>query len=398
MVDLTLLREKFTELRCCIIIPTYNNDHALREVISGVLEYTADVIVVDDGSTDNTKTILRDIPQVHKITIPVNTGKGWALRKGFEYAIRQGYRYAITIDSDGQHFPQDLPRFLELAGKQPDSMILGARDMSQEEVPGTSSFGHKFSIFWFKIETGITVLDVQTGYRLYPLDRIREIRWVVSKKYEYEVEILVRLAWRGVNVLSVPVKVYYAPKENRVSHFRKFRDFTRVSIANSILVFMALLWVRPLSFFRGLRKKSVREFVREYILNSGDSNIKLSLSVSLGLFIGVTPIWGWQIVTTLGLAHLLKLNKFVAVSVSNISLPPMLPFVIFLSYLIGGWAMGVNTTNIHYMPGSGLQWIRENIIQYLLGSVLLGLSLALVMGPVTYLILSIFRKNPGNGA
>ncbi len=142
----------------------------------------------------------------------------------------------------------------------------------------------------------------------------------------------------------------------------------------------------------------MREFVREYILNSGDSNIKLSLSVSLGLFIGVTPIWGWQIVTTLGLAHLLKLNKFVAVSVSNISLPPMLPFVIFLSYLIGGWAMGVNTTNIHYMPGSGLQWIRENIIQYLLGSVLLGLSLALVMGPVTYLILSIFRKNPGNGA
>jgi uncharacterized protein (DUF2062 family) len=264
--------------------------------------------------------------------------------------------------------------------------------MTMEEVPGTSSFGHKFSIFWFKVETGIKVLDVQTGYRLYPLHKIRDIKWIISKKYEYEVEILVRLAWRNVSVLDVPVKVYYAPKETRVSHFRKFRDFTRVSIANSILVFLALLWVRPLSFFQGLRKKSVREFVTEYIINNKDSNTTLSLSVALGLFIGVTPIWGWQIVTTLGLAHLFKLNKFVAVTASNISLPPMLPFVIFLSYIIGGWVLGANDSNLQYSSGLGLQWIKENLVQYLLGSLMLGLMLALVMGPVTYLLLQLFRK------
>ncbi|MEI7662559.1 MAG: DUF2062 domain-containing protein [Bacteroidota bacterium] len=392
MVDLSLVRQKFDELRCCIIIPTYNNDHALESVIQGVLAYTDAVIVVDDGSTDTTKSILERMDVIQKITIPLNTGKGWALRQGFNHAISRGYRYAITIDSDGQHFPDDLPLFLDLVQQQPDSMILGARDMGRDDVPGTSSFGHKFSIFWFKVETGITILDVQTGYRLYPLDRIREIRRFVSKKYEFEVEILVRLAWRDVSILSVPVKVYYAPKEIRVSHFRKFRDFTRVSIANSILVFMALLWVRPLSFFKGLRKKSIREFFMEYMVNSQDSNLKLALSVALGLFIGVTPIWGWQILTAFGLAHLFKLNKFITVTASNISLPPMLPFIIFASYFLGGWVMGVNMAHVSYFHGIGFQWIKDNLIQYLLGSVILGALLSLVFGPVTYLFLTIFRK------
>jgi glycosyltransferase involved in cell wall biosynthesis len=395
MPDLPLLRQKFTDLKCCIIIPTYNNDHALEDVIRGVLGYTNDVIVVNDGSTDGTAAILAQYPEVRTVTIPVNTGKGWALRLGFREAIQQGFRYAITIDSDGQHFPEDLPRFLELAENQPDSMILGARDMTMEGVPGTSSFGHKFSIFWFKVETGITVLDVQTGYRLYPLHKIREIRRVVSKKYEYEVEILVRLAWRGVKVLSVPVKVYYAPRETRVSHFRKFRDFTRVSIANSILVFMALLWVRPLSFFQGLRKKSVREFFQEYIVNSQDSNAKIAWSIALGLFIGVTPIWGWQIVTTFALAHLFKLNKFIAVTASNISLPPMLPFVIFLSYIMGGWLLGEKVTDIAYGSGFNLQWIKENLVQYLVGSLLLAISLAGIIGPLSYLLLHYFRRKNG---
>jgi glycosyltransferase involved in cell wall biosynthesis len=393
MLDLPLVRQKFKELNCCIIVPTYNNDHALEEVIDGVLQYTNDVIVVNDGSTDQTSSILNQYPEIHKIHIPFNTGKGWALRQGFKHAISMGFRYAITIDSDGQHFPDDLPLFLDMVEKNPDSMVLGARDMLMDEVPGTSSFGHKFSIFWFKVETGITVLDVQTGYRLYPLNKINEIRRVVSKKYEYEVEILVRLAWRGVDILSVPVKVFYAPKETRVSHFRKFRDFTRVSIANSILVFMALFWVRPLSFFKGLRKKSVREFFMEYVVNSEDSNSKLAKSVALGLFIGVTPIWGWQIVTTLGLAHLFKLNKFVALTASNISLPPMLPFVIFLSYIIGGLVMGINVADMQYNSGIGLQWIKENLVQYLIGSLIFASSLALVFGPLSYLLLRFFRKD-----
>ncbi|MDP1621180.1 MAG: DUF2062 domain-containing protein [Bacteroidales bacterium] len=392
MPDLTQLRLKFSELNCCIIIPTYNNDHALEGVINGVLQYTSDVIVVNDGSTDQTDSILKRFSQIQVIHIPTNTGKGWALRQGFSHAIEQRFRYAITIDSDGQHFPEDLPLFLELIEQRPDSIILGAREMTRDDIPHTSSFGHKFSIFWFKVETGITVADVQTGYRLYPLNKIKETRWVFSKKYEYEVEILVRLAWRGVSVLSVPVKVYYAPKEIRVSHFRKFRDFTRVSIANTILVFIAFLWVRPVLFFHKLRKKSIREFFTEYIVNSQDSNAKLVKSIALGLFIGVMPIWGWQIVATLGLAHLFKLNKFVAVAASNISIPPMLPLIIFLSYILGGWALGVNVSNLHYNPVFGLQWIKDNLVQYAVGSLVLGMVLVVVLSPFFYLLLHLFRK------
>jgi glycosyltransferase involved in cell wall biosynthesis len=392
MPDVKRIQQQFIDLNCCVIIPTYNNEHALEKVIREVLKYTGRVIVVNDGSTDLTSSILELFPMLEIHNIQVNTGKGWALRQGFRHAIEEGYRYAITIDSDGQHFPEDLHLFLEAVEQQPDSMILGARDMTRQGIPGTSSFGHKFSIFWFKVETGINIPDVQTGYRLYPLDKLKEIGHIISKKYEYEVEILVRLAWRGVPVISVPVKVYYAPKETRVSHFRKFRDFTRVSIANSILVFMALLWVRPIGFFKGLRKKSVREFFQEYIINSGDSDAKLAKSVALGLFIGVTPIWGWQIVTTIGLAHLFRLNKFVAVTASNISLPPMLPFVIFLSYIIGGWVLGIKVAQLEYNTGIGLQWIRENLVQYLVGSLVLGITLVAVFWPITYFLLRLFRK------
>ena len=378
---------------CCVIIPTYNNEHALAEVIHGVLSYASKVIVVNDGSTDRTPEILAQFREIHVINIENNTGKGWALRTGFQYAIRQGYRYAITIDSDGQHFPSDIPFFLDLISKEPDSMILGARNMSQKAVPGASSFGHKFSIFWFKIETGITVPDVQTGYRLYPLYRIQEFKRFYTKKYEFEVEIMVRLAWKGVKLLSLPVDVYYAPKEVRVSHFRKFRDFTRVSITNSLLVFMALLWVRPINFFRGLGKISWRGFIQKYIINSDDSNARLAASVSLGMFMAVTPIWGWQIVTTMAIAHVLKLNKFVAVAVSNISLPPVLPFIIFLSYLAGGWILGENITNMTYSTDIGFQWIKDNIVQYLLGSIAFGLALALFFGPLSFLLFKLFRKS-----
>lgn len=392
MTDNKLIKKRFSDLRCCVIIPTFNNDHALATVLDGVLQYLDDVIVVNDGCTDQTDAILAGYEQIRVIRVPDNRGKGWALRLGFGLACSMGFRYAITIDSDGQHFADDLPLFLEVIEQNPGALVLGARNMTQEEVPGSSNFGHKFSIFWFRIETGINVPDVQTGYRLYPLESLEKITRVVSRKYEYEVEILVRLAWMGVKILSVPVRVYYAPREQRVTHFRKVRDFTRVSIANTILVFVALLWVRPFAFLKSLRKKSFRDLFTEYIVNSGDSNLNLALSVSLGLFIGVMPIWGWQMMAAFGLAQAFKLNKFIAVAASNISIPPVLPLIIFLSYIAGGWILGLNTSAMEYDSGIGLQWIKENLIQYLIGSLILGVALVLVLGPITYILLTLFRK------
>ncbi|MBE0648071.1 MAG: DUF2062 domain-containing protein [Bacteroidales bacterium] len=396
------------ELRCCVIIPTYNNAGTLADVIRGVSSYTNDIIVVNDGSTDETAEVLRKVGSWqlpfgtegssiassphHLITIEKNTGKGFALREGFAYAIQAGYRYAITIDSDGQHFPDDIPKFIEAAERHPDSMIIGARDMSQNDVPGTSSFGHKFSIFWFNVETGLNVSDVQSGYRLYPLHRVSMIRHFYSRKYEFEVEVLVRLAWRGVFIHSVPVRVWYAPKGERVSHFRKGRDFARTTLLNTILVFAALLWIRPFHFAKSLRKKSFKEIIRDYFINSEDSNAKLAWSVVLGIFIGVSPFWGYQMIVAVALAHLFKLNKFVALITSNISIPPMIPVIIFFSYLIGGYVLGIDMSHHEYTSGIDFQWIKQNLFQYILGSFVFGLILSPIAGLTTFLLLVIFRK------
>jgi glycosyltransferase involved in cell wall biosynthesis len=379
-----------------VIIPTFNNEQTLAKVIEEVLSFTGgDLIVVNDGSTDSTRFILDRFHSIHRIDIPVNHGKGNALRTGFRKAIELGYRYAITIDSDGQHYPDDLEKFITAIKNHPGAMIVGARNMEQQSVPGTSNFGHKFSIFWFKVETGLNIPDVQSGYRLYPLENIDHVGKTFSTKYEYEVEILVRLAWIDTRILSVPVKVYYAPKEERVSHFRKFHDFARVSVANSFLVFIALLWVRPLKLLRYLRRTNFREILRQHIFNSSESNFRLALSVSLGLFISVMPIWGWQMIVAFGLAHLFRLNKFVAVAASNLSMPPMLPFIIFGSFVAGGWALGRDISELTFDSGISWSWIGNNLLQYIVGSFVLGVAMVVVLGPVTWAILAIFRKKHG---
>jgi len=386
-----MITQDFVKLNCCVIIPTYNNDRTLRDIIRRVLNYNTQIIIVNDGSTDGTAGILEDFKELDIITIPHNKGKGNALEQAFRMALKKGYRYAITIDSDGQHFPEDLPEFLKKIEESPDALIIGARDMNQDGVPGTSNFGHRFSIFWFKVETGLSLPDVQTGYRLYPLEKVKKIRHFYSVKYEFEVEILVRLAWLGVNLVSIPVQIYYAPREERVSHFRKFKDFSRVSIANSLLVLIALIWVRPFSFIKELRKKSLKGFIREYVLESKDSNQKLAWSVAMGTLMGVMPIWGWQMIAAVGLAHVLKLNKFVSLAASNISIPPLLPLILFLCYITGGWILGTSDQS-HFSSSINFQWVQQNLLQFIIGSVVFGIALASVFGSLTFILLEIFRK------
>jgi len=380
------------DLKYCVIIPTYNNEQTLEKIILGVKALTGNIIVVNDGSTDGTTGILNRFPEIQSVNIPVNQGKGRALRQGFRLAIESGFDYAVTIDSDGQHSVKDIPGFISLITVEPGSLIVGERNMADPAVPGTSRFGHKFSIFWFWLETGHKIADVQSGFRLYPLQKIKEIKHFYTGKYEFEVEILVRLAWRGVNILSVPVNVFYAPKGSRVSHFRKGPDFARTSLLNAVLVFMGIFWVRPFMFVKTLRKKSIREFLRENILDSADSNTRITLSVMTGIFVGILPVWGWQMMISFGLAHYFKLNKFVTVAASNISIPPILPLILYLSYLTGGWVLGTKTTALHYSSGLGLQWVKANFLQYVTGSLIFGAITSISLGTLFYLLLRMFRQ------
>ncbi len=385
-------KEKFDNLRACVIIPTYNNAATLAGVIEDVSRYSDHIIVVNDGSTDNTPEIIRTFPALQLVSYEKNKGKGWALRQAFNYAIDKGYQYAITIDSDGQHFAKDLPLFLEKIETSPNTLIIGARNMNQESVPGGSSFGNKFSNFWFKVETGISSPDTQSGYRLYPLEPIKKMSFF-TRKYEFEIEVLVRSAWKGVKVESVPVTVYYAPKEERVSHFRPYKDFFRISILNTVLVLIAFLYIKPRDLIRTLfNKKKLGKLLDDHLFNTHQSAQLKAASVAFGIFMGIIPIWGFQLVAAIFLAVLFNLNKPLVIIAANISIPPMIPVIIFLSYKAGAFWMGAHAMQISFSKTITLDSIKHNLLQYIYGSVSLAIVAGIVFGLLTFIFLKLIGK------
>ncbi len=383
-------KEIIEKLKVCVIIPAYNNATTLRKVIEDVSQYSRNIIVINDGSTDETLEILSELSGIEVVSYEKNRGKGYALRKGFENAIEKGYKYAITIDADGQHFADDIPLFVEKLQKEKDAVIIGARNMTQEGIPGKSSFGHKFSNFWFWVETGIKHPDTQSGFRLYPLERIRDMKWF-TVKYEFEIEVIVRLAWKGVKVTYVPVKVYYAPREERISHFRPFVDFTRISILNTLFVIYAFLYIKPRDFSKAAFSKSVKQHFYEQINNPKYSNFNLALSVAFGVFMGIIPIWGYQLVSAIFLAYVFKLNKVIVAIAANISLPPMIPFILFASVKAGELILGVKT-GLNFHSDITFDVIKSLLMVYIVGSIALAIIMFLFSGLLSWLLLTMLRK------
>ncbi|MDX6181029.1 DUF2062 domain-containing protein [Flavobacterium sp. Fl-77] len=372
----------------CVIVPTYNNHKTLKRVLDSILDYTPNIIVVNDGSTDETSTILKQYPQLTQIHHPKNSGKGMALRNGFKKAIEMNFEYAISIDSDGQHFAADIPNFITEIQKLPHSLLIGSRNMTQENVPKKSSFGNKFSNFWFWFETGIKLDDTQSGFRLYPLQLIPKKYF--TNKFEFEIEVIVRSSWKGILVKNIQIQILYDPAE-RVSHFRPFKDFTRISILNTVLVINALIYIKPRDFFRKAKKKGFKKFFLEDILESNDSNFKKSAAIALGVFIGISPFWGFQTLLLLFFATLLKLNKIIAYMASNVSFPPFIPFLIFGSLKVGSYFVS-GTTPLVLDSSLSLEDIQQNATQYIVGSLILATVSALLSGLVTYFLLTFFHK------
>jgi glycosyltransferase involved in cell wall biosynthesis len=249
------ISDQTSPLSCCVIIPTYNNADTLGGVIDSVLRLMPSVIVVNDGSTDETRRILDGYGEkISVISCGRNRGKGRALRQGFRAARNRGFEYAITIDSDGQHFAEDIALFIRAARENPQAILIGSREFSHENMPAKNTFANKFSNFWFMVQTARSLPDTQTGYRLYPLARIGKMRFFTSR-YETELEILVRSAWRGIPLMPVPVKVFYAPEGERITHFRPFADFVRISILNTALTVAALIYGYPSMLINYLKKR-----------------------------------------------------------------------------------------------------------------------------------------------
>lgn len=394
MTDLPTYQAQFELCKACVIIPTYNNAASLTAVIDDVLAFTHNIILVNDGSTDQTASVLAHYPQLLVIVYQKNKGKGWALRQGFEAARKAGYDYAISIDADGQHYASDLPTLLEQIDQHPKAIVLGARNMQQENVPGKSSFGNRFSNFWFWLYTGIKAPDTQSGYRLYPVRALEKISFF-TRKYEFEVEVLVRSAWRGIGVFFVPVKVYYPPPEERVSHFRPFRDFTRISILNTVLFMIAFLYIWPRNFFRALLHKEKRAELLQKLLEPGQSPERKSVSIGFGIFMGIVPIWGFQLIVGIALAFLFKLNKALVVTAANISIPPMIPFILYASFLAGAPWMGKHAKAVPMTGELSLDEVQHNLQQYVAGSITLAIVAGITIGCIAYFFLKRYSKKTG---
>lgn len=229
----------------CIVMPTYNNAGTIDQVVRKCLVYCNDVIVVNDGCTDKTTEILSCIDGITVIEYERNRGKGYALKRGLKKARSMGFAYAITIDADGQHYPEDINKFLKANVDNPGTLILGERILENVKRSKGSAFANRFSNFWFFVQTGHHLKDTQTGYRLYPLKKLYGLRWLTSR-YESELELLVFSSWHGVKLISIPINVYYPPKEQRVSHFRPGMDFARISLLNTVLCALAVIYGLPL--------------------------------------------------------------------------------------------------------------------------------------------------------
>lgn len=231
-----------------ILIPTYNNARTVCDIVRRAKAVWADVMVANDGSTDETLQKLQ-VLQTEGITFelvsyPNNRGKGGALKAGFQRAKELGYTHVLTLDADGQHYPEDAPLLLEAAKQNPEAIIVGSRSFADDNMPEGNRFANKFSNFWFTVQTLQRIPDTQTGFRLYPLHRIGGLR-VLTARYEAELELLVFSAWRGTKLIPVPVRVYYPPVEERVSHFRPTMDFLRITVLNTILCFLAIVYGGP---------------------------------------------------------------------------------------------------------------------------------------------------------
>ena len=220
------------------VIPTYNNVATIGDVVDRTLKVGLPLIVVNDGSTDGSAEVLARYANDERVTIvdyQPNKGKGYALKQAFAKAKAMGFVNAVTLDADGQHFPEDIPLLLDRKGAD-SLLVVGARNLQAEGMPGKNSFANQFSNFWFRLQTGTALPDTQTGFRLYPLNELPSMRFV-SNRYESELALLVFSAWKGVSLVSQPVRVVYP--EGRVTHFRPFWDFMRITLLNTGLTLLS---------------------------------------------------------------------------------------------------------------------------------------------------------------
>jgi glycosyltransferase involved in cell wall biosynthesis len=354
--------------KICAIIPVFNNEKTIKSVVCECKNFVEKVIVIDDGSTDKTSQIVSEIADIIYHKFPRNRGKGAAIKKGFETALQNGFSHAITIDADGQHFAQWIETAINECEKNPENLLVGARtgEIIGEYAPHKNVFARKFGNLWIKIYTGFSLSDTQSGFRVYPIEKMKNIK-LKTDRFEFEQEVLVKSAWAGIKLSQFTIPQFYQPREARVSHYRVFRDSVRISWFFTKTAFAKIHFV----------------FIDE--LKSNVSPQKAAFSFAVGVFFGILPIYGFQIPAALAVSTVAKLNRPLSALGTMISAPPLLPFIFIAAVWLGSNFFPDSIQNIETLA----KLFSENKLEFLLKSgkcfIAGSVVLALIMGILSYL-------------
>jgi glycosyltransferase involved in cell wall biosynthesis len=212
-----------------VVIPAYNEGATVRHVAARALRYCANVIVVDDGSTDDTVNVLAGL-DITLLRNEQNSGKGGSLWCGFQKALSSGAEGVITLDADGQHAPEEVPSLIAAALEHPQALVIGARRSEQRNTSRWRYIANRVADFWISWAAGRPITDSQSGFRLYPARLLQEsaVKHGRQQSFVFESEVVIEAARRGVPVLFVPVGV--APRVGaRTSHFRPVADILKIT-------------------------------------------------------------------------------------------------------------------------------------------------------------------------
>ncbi|MGZ8217401.1 glycosyltransferase family 2 protein [Methylomagnum sp.] len=217
-----------TEFRPCLLIPVYNHERPLPDIVACLKFHGIPLMLIDDGSEASCAKVIQDLaenqPWITLIRHPENQGKGRAVKNGLLAAQESGYTHVLQIDADGQHDLADLDKFLAVAQSNPEAMIVG-QPIFDESVPKSRYYGRLLTHVWVWINTlSLETKDALCGYRVYPVESAANLinSVTLGDRMEFDVEVVIRLCWRGVRVISMPTRVTY-PKDG-ISHFRLWED------------------------------------------------------------------------------------------------------------------------------------------------------------------------------
>ncbi|VAW92643.1 hypothetical protein MNBD_GAMMA23-2461 [hydrothermal vent metagenome] len=221
-------------MQIAIVIPAFNEHRSIVNVATRALQQAKHVIIVDDGSSDQTLALLQDLQKTNNKLVVLaneqNMGKAATLWAGMQYAEKLNVDAVISLDGDGQHCPEDIPRFIETARQQPNTIIIGARLADKSAIPAKRYYANKFANFWLSWAAGYVIDDSQSGFRLYPSELIRQLTPDIqrAKSFVFESEILISAAKLGVRSIPIKIEAIYNA-DARPSHFRGVTDILLIT-------------------------------------------------------------------------------------------------------------------------------------------------------------------------